>query len=195
MQGGSFPNMHVIRRRLICRRLSLAPLGLALCLSLLLGGGCATYRFGNGSLYRPDVRTVHVPMFRSDSFRRYWSELLTEAVVKQIELKTPYKVVHRADADTTLLGRIINVRKEVLVEDALDLPRDIEVDLVVEVEWRDRTGRYIVSPTGIPIPRSAFNVAQSTDFVPEAGQNVATAQVDVIQRLAEEIVSHMEMPW
>lgn len=178
-----------IDRRGFARACLLLSLGLTLC------GGCAAYRFGTGTLYRPDVRTIHVPMFQSDSFRRYWSELLTEAVVKQIELKTPFKVVHRPDADSTLVGRIVDIRKEVLAEDAFDLPRDIELDLIVQVEWRDRTGRYIVGPAGIPIPRSAFSVAQSNNFVPEAGQTLATAELEAIEKLAEEIVSQMEMPW
>ena len=55
--------------------------------------GCAGYRMGARSLYRNDLRTVHVPMIESSSFRRNLGERLTEAVVKQIELTTPYKVV------------------------------------------------------------------------------------------------------
>ena len=65
-----------------------------------LGSGCAAYRFGNGTLYAPDVPTVYVPMIESDSFRRDLGERLTEAVVKEIELKTPFKVVGTPDAPT-----------------------------------------------------------------------------------------------
>ena len=43
-------------------------LRLLACAALLVTG-CATYRFGNGTLYAPDVRTVYVPMFQSDSYR------------------------------------------------------------------------------------------------------------------------------
>jgi hypothetical protein len=64
--------------------------------------GCATYRFGNRSLYRCDIRTVHVPMVQSDSFRRNLGERLTEAIVKELELKTQYKVVDAASADSVL---------------------------------------------------------------------------------------------
>src|SRR5687768_8924245 len=64
--------------------------------------GCAGYQLGQRSLYRPDIRTVHVPVVQSDSYRRYLGERLTEAVVKQIELKTPYKVVGSDSADSVL---------------------------------------------------------------------------------------------
>ena len=36
---------------------------------LATAGGCATYRFGNATLYAPNVRTVYVPVFQCDSFR------------------------------------------------------------------------------------------------------------------------------
>ena len=71
-------------------------LRLLACAALLVTG-CATYRFGNGTLYAPDVRTVYVPMFQSDSYRTTPSvdvgERLTEAVCKEIEKRTPFKVV------------------------------------------------------------------------------------------------------
>src|SRR5262245_35350210 len=61
--------------------------------------GCAGYQIGNRALYRPDLRTVHVPVIQSDSYRRYLGERLTEAIVKEIELRTPYKVVGPDAAD------------------------------------------------------------------------------------------------
>ena len=77
-------------------------------LLLLLGwlSGCAGYQIGNQSLYPPDIHTVYVPMFESKSFRRDLGERLTEAVAKEIELKTPFKVVNDPNADSVLTGRL-----------------------------------------------------------------------------------------
>ena len=52
---------------------------------LLFFCGCAGYQIGNQSLYPPEIHTVYVPMFQSNSFRRNLGERLTEAVVKEIE--------------------------------------------------------------------------------------------------------------
>ena len=41
--------------------------------------GCAGYQVGVRSLYRPDVYSVFVPVFESDSLRRNLGEQLTEA--------------------------------------------------------------------------------------------------------------------
>ena len=68
----------------------------------LTAGGCASYHVGTQSLYAPDVATVYVPMIESGSYRRDLGERLTEAVVKEIELKTPYKVVGTPAADSIL---------------------------------------------------------------------------------------------
>ena len=68
----------------------------------MLLAGCASYQVGSESLYAPDVATVYVPMIESDSYRRDLGERLTEAVIKEIELKTPYKVVGTPDADSIL---------------------------------------------------------------------------------------------
>src|SRR6266481_1806454 len=80
---------------------------------MLAGGGCAGYRFGAASLYPPDIQTVYVPVFESNSFRRNLGEWLTEAVCKEIELKTPYKVVGTPNADSVLTGKITSDTKRV----------------------------------------------------------------------------------
>ena len=78
--------------------------------------GCASYRFGNSTLYRPDVRTVHVPVITSSSFRRHLGERLTEAVVKQVELATPYKVVNERQADSVLIVHLVDDSRHTLAE-------------------------------------------------------------------------------
>src|SRR5881397_1775573 len=88
-------------------RSAICNLQFALCiLQLLLCTGCIGYHAGTGSLYAPDVATVYVPMIESDSYRRDLGERLTEAVVKEIELKTPYKAVSTPNADSILSVRL-----------------------------------------------------------------------------------------
>ena len=157
--------------------------------------GCAGYRFGAASLYPSDVRTVFVPMFESDSLRRGLSKRLTEAVVKEIELKTPYKVVSEPDADSVLTGRIVNDIKRVVVEDRFDQPRENEITLTAEVSWLDRRGDLIGSRGNMSIPDSLVQLAATGIAVPEYGQSIATGQQQAINRLAEQIVSLMETPW
>jgi hypothetical protein len=168
---------------------------LLLALALLPLGGCAGYQFGNRTLYRPDIHTVHVPVFRSSSYRRNLSERLTEAVVKEIELKTPYKVVSAAQADSILSGTIASDIKRVVATTTNDDPRNIETILSVQLTWSNNRGDLLAQSGGLPLAPVLLNFTQGSEFVPEAGQSTATAHQDAIQRLAEQIVAQMEMPW
>ena len=91
--------------------------------------GCAAYHVGTQSLYAPDVATVYVPMIESDSYRRDLGERLTEAVVKEIELKTPYKVVGTPAADSILQIRLLGDTRKTLAQNRFDDPRVSESDL------------------------------------------------------------------
>ncbi|HJQ78699.1 MAG TPA: LPS assembly lipoprotein LptE [Lacipirellulaceae bacterium] len=157
--------------------------------------GCAGYQVGAGSLYAPDVATVYVPMIESDSYRRDLGERLTEAVVKEIELKTPYKVVGTPDADSILSARLIRDTRRTLVENAFDDPRVSETELVAEVTWLNRRRQPIAPVQALPMPPELVIMQQTSTLIPEAGQSVATSQQQAIERLAQQIVSAMETPW
>jgi hypothetical protein len=166
-------------------------------LLLLLLAGCLgnPYRFGNQSLYPTGIETVYVPVFESSSFRRDLGERLTEAVVKEIERRTPYKVVSNPGADTILRGRIINETKRVLVQTRTGDPRESEINLQVQVSWLDQRGNPLRNGPPIPMPADLVNIGAANKLVPEVGQSVATSQQQSINRLAEQIVSLMEAPW
>lgn len=174
-------------------RLSYAEIFRWFALSVLMLSGCAGYQIGNQTLYRPDVRTIHVPIFQSNSFRKDFGERLTEAVVKEIELKTPYKVVCEADADSILTGQIISESKTVLAEDVNDVPRNIGTDLVTRLRWESRAGD-LLRENLVALPPILY-VSQTANLIPEGGQSVATAHQRAIAQLAEQIVAQLEYPW
>jgi hypothetical protein len=169
---------------------------LFVCLLILtLLSGCAAYQFGNRSLYPIEIRTVYVPMFESVSFRRNLGERLTEAVMKEIEQKTPYKVVADPNADSILSGRIVEEGKNVLIGSRRGDPRELQVNIRVMVGWTDRQGRTLRESAAVPLPSELIDVQGTGNLVPEVGQSVSTAQQEAIQRVAVQIVSLMEKPW
>jgi len=108
---------------------------------LVLLTGCAGYQIGNQTLYPAHIRTVYVPMIESSSFRRNLGERLTEAVVKEIERTTPYKVLGTPNADSVLSARIVGETKRVLIQGRSGDPREA---VVKEIE---RTTPYKVLGT------------------------------------------------
>lgn len=166
----------------------------AMVLSLLLASialaqvGCRGYHLGNQFLYRSDIRTVHVASFESDSYRRFLGQRLTEAVVKEIELKTPLTITDPQISDSFIRGRILRDTKSVVGENRFDEPRSLSVGWVVEVEWVDRAGTPLMQ-------RQSLRLTEDEVFIPEGGQSLATAQQQVIERVARHVVSQMQMPW
>jgi hypothetical protein len=156
--------------------------------------GCHSYQFGARSLYASDVATVYVPIFASESFHPEIAKQLTEAVVKEIQLKTHYRVVGTADADSILTGRVISDSRRVLVEDFNDRPRELELNYQVQVTWLNRR-RMPMHEATLDLPPELVGIGQATTQLPEAGQSFATSQQLAVQRLAEQIVATMEEPW
>lgn len=171
---------------------------LALIAAALLVSGCASYRFGNATLYAPNVRTVFVPLIQSESFRMTpgldLGERLTEAVCKEIEKRTPFKVVGTAEADSVLTARIVADTKRMVVESPTDQSRQVEMNLQVLVTWADRGGTVIASGD-VPLPAATVDVGQAASLVPEFGRSVASTQQEAIVKLAQQIVGLMEEPW
>ncbi|MBX3420195.1 MAG: LptE family protein [Pirellulaceae bacterium] len=175
----------------------LAPWSLSAALTLALGGlcGCATYQFGTASLYQPNIRTIHVPMVRNDTFRHEIGGQLTEALIRSIELRTPYKVVADPNADSTLTCRVSNQAKRVVAENAFDEPRVLNSTVSVELTWTDRRGNLLLTNRFVPAGELAFYFIQGANFVPEGGQSMGTAHHQAVEQLAEQIVSQMESRW
>lgn len=160
------------------------------CLVLLSGCGYMV-----GGAYRSDIQTVHVPIFTSNSFRRGLEFQLTEAVQKRIQMQTPFRLADRQHADTLLTGHIVEVRKDVLSETADDLPRELQFLVAIEVTWQDlRTGN-ILHQEEIPIPAEVVHLSSTSQFAPEVGQSLATAEHEAFEELARKIVNMMESPW
>ena len=135
-------------------------------------------------------------MIESDSFRRDLGERLTEAVVKEIELKTPYKVVGTPDADSVLAARLVGDTKRVIVENQNDDPRASKLRPV-------RRGHLVQPPPRAAgaaerrfrCRRSFVPIARRRRCCPKRASRSPAQQQQAIQRLAEQIVATMEEPW
>lgn len=168
--------------------------GICLVATIALLGlpGCG-YMVGNA--YGPEVRTVDVPIFKNDTFRRGIEYQLTEAVQKEIQTRTPFKLARGPGADTRLTGRIVGSDKKVLGETRFDDPRELQLTLYVIVTWEDlRTGQVLASQE-VPLQPQAIPLTGQAEFAPEVGHSLATATQDVTDRLARQIVNMMEAPW
>ncbi|MDR2171824.1 MAG: LPS assembly lipoprotein LptE [Planctomycetaceae bacterium] len=165
--------------------------------SFLISSGCAMlgYNVGMKNPYGSDVRTIYVPIFKSSVLRRDLSERLTEAVCKRIEARTTYKIVSRPTADSVLEGKIVQRTRGVSLTNGYNDPRQIIGNLSVEVRWQDRRKRDLMEfdPVAWNIGNAQLSVSEY--LVPEFGQSELTAEQAEIDKIADQIVNMMELPW
>jgi hypothetical protein len=141
------------------------------------------------SSFDTGVRTVAVPVFENPTFYHGVEADLTEAIVKEIQARTPWVVVTR-NPETTLSGRITDVQMRPLTTSRqTGLVEDVALVMTVDFDWRDgRSGQYILG-------RREFSATES--FVPSrpSGERLELGQHAVVQELARAIVSEMRSSW
>lgn len=162
--------------------------------------------------YDPCIRTVHVPIFKNRTFWRGLEFQLTEAVIREIHAKTPFRVVScEEEADTVLTGTIVNFQKGLLSRNQYNEVREAETTLAVELVWLDRRNGEVLTqprldpglaplpPPGAPVlpppPPPPVLVTATGHFIPELGGSITSAQKETVDRLAGQIVNQMEKPW
>ena len=168
---------------------------IAMIMMMLPCMGCASYRYGAATMFRPGIRTVHVPIVRNDTFRHDLGVRLTEALIRKIESRTPYKVTGDPNADSVLQCRVIREGKRVLTETGTDDPRALDAAVSVRANWFSRSGEVLMQNSVVPTGEFAIEFGQDSRFVPEAGQSIDTATEAAIEKLADRIVSQMELRW
>ncbi|MDR1479024.1 MAG: LPS assembly lipoprotein LptE [Planctomycetaceae bacterium] len=159
--------------------------------------GCRTlgYNVGMKNPYGSDVQTICVPIFKSEVLRRDLAERLTEAVCKRIETRTTYKVVSKPTADSVLEGKIVRISRGVTLANGYNDPRQMIGNLSVEVRWQDRRNRDLLEFDPIAWNVGNAQLSVSEYLVPEFGQSELTAEQSEIDKIADQIVNMMELPW
>jgi hypothetical protein len=164
--------------------------------------------------YDTSIHTVYVPIFKNNTMRRGLEFELTRAVIREIEAKTPFKVVSDPSrAQTELSGTVLMLTKSILNRTQLNEVREAETVLGAAITWRDlRTGEILSKARpgpgappmppppppvpGAPTPPLPTVLVQSTaGFIEELGESLTTAEKKNVDRLAVQIVSMMEIPW
>lgn len=164
-----------------------------LLLLMSIIAGCAsdpTQGYSAASLYPQDVATVAVPIFENDTFHRDVEFELTDALIKEIEARTPYTVAPRSRADTILAGQIREVELDQLSKSRFTgLAEEVVVRVTIDFEWRDMRSDVT------RVERRSF--AGNGLFVPSAptGERIEVGRTAAIQQLARDIVDEMQAAW
>lgn len=174
--------------------MTLRPAGMALlAAALILLGACSgdpSLGYSAASTYDTGVRTISVPIFDNKSYDYRLEALLTEAIVKEIQQTTPWRVVGPGGADTTLTGTIVRSDlRPTAIRSGSGYAQEQAVTLVVDFQWKDnRTGDVLVDRT---------NFAASEIFAASlpVKERIEVGQHATIQTLARDIVGELRSNW
>lgn len=156
-------------------------------------GGCAsdpTQGYGAVSAYPEEVASIAVNIVGNETFERSKQFELTDALIKEIESRTPYKVTSAGRADTILTGRIRNVERVQLSKSRLTgLSEEVTLRVTIDLEWKDLR-------TGEPLLELSSFTADSL-FVPSnpSREPIQIGEYGAYQALARDIVDQMRADW
>lgn len=156
-------------------------------------GGCSTdptRGYAPAGAYDASVRTVSVSNFENQTFSRGLELRLTDAIVKRIQRRTPYRVVPAERADTALSGAITGVDLRRLSDDPqTGLAQEESYQITIRFAWVDnRTGEARVV-------RENFSAAGVFAPARGAGERIEVGQRDAIDELAQAVVESMRSGW
>lgn len=138
----------------------------------------------------PDgIRTIAVPIFRNQTFRREIELELAQALRKEILAKTDLKLVDLKSkiAHSALEGEIIDFELVRLRENEEDEAVEYRVNLVVNIKFHNlRTGEVIYS---------VDNLQRNAEFLVSKGEGLAKAREEAVRELSREIVSQVLHRW
>ncbi len=111
------------------------PVFFAICL-IAFFVGCAGYQLGavKPSAYS-GIERIFIPPFQNETLEPRISSLVTNAVLKQIQLDGTYKVARKDDADAILKGTIERITKYQLRGVRTDTIRSQELGLYLYIRW------------------------------------------------------------
>lgn len=160
---------------------------------LLIPAGCAsdpTVGYSTLSTFPTGYATIAIPLFENSTFERDIEFDLADALIKEIEARTPYKVTKRGRADTVLTGKIAKIERDQLSKSKFTgLTEEIVLSVTIDFEWKNsRTGEIL---------ESRRNFTSHGLFLPSqpSGEPVELAQFAVVQQLASDIVAAMRADW
>ena len=149
-----------------------------------------TVGYSSSTLYPKQYQSIAIPIFQNSTMTRDVEFMLTDAIIKEIQVRTPYRVVAKHVAETLLTGTITSMNLSTLSRSrTTGLDNEVLFKVVIDFEWYDQVnGNRIVG-------REKF--ASSAVFIPSrpSSEPLEIGQFAVVQQLASDIVDQMQASW
>lgn len=153
----------------------------------LFAGGCG---YAHQAIYPDNIATVSINILDNRTFYQGVEFDLTEALIKEVEMRTPYKVVREGAADSVITGVVSNIEQNRVSRNSNGgLVQELEVRLSADLVWTDSRNNEAI--------RDRRGITSVGRYIPSTpvGEPYQIAQHEAVQRLAERFVSAMRADW
>jgi len=150
-------------------------------------GGCG---YDSAAVHPASVRTIAIPIPENETYYTGFERLLADALVKEVQTRTPYRIASSDRAETTLAAQITGVETDRLsVARGTGLAQELLREVTVNFEWKDlRTGRILAA-------RERFTAGDVYIPTQPVGERAAIANYAIAEELARDIVSALRSGW
>jgi hypothetical protein len=143
-----------------------------------------------GSTYDAGIRTIAIPVVKNATYDREMGYLLTNALIREVETRTPWRVVDETVADTLLEVSVTRVDLKQLSQSRLTkLDQEMAVQLTVDWNWERLddnttiTGWEGMGTNGLFFPSNPL------------GEPIELGRLESVQMMARAIVDRMAESW
>ena len=160
-------------------------------LSLSALTGCGYHQAGSASHLPPDVRMLAVPVFATNA-QAYRTEMaFTQAVVRELNTRTKYRVVtsDTADADATLHGTILSETIAPLTYDATtSQSSSYLVTVTAKAVLTGHDGRVLYENDAITFREQYQSTQDLSGFIQEGSPAITRMSRDFAQALVSDML-------
>jgi outer membrane lipopolysaccharide assembly protein LptE/RlpB len=157
--------------------------------ALLATGGCA---YTVSGVLPGHLKTLAVPGFGNNTVEFRLADDVTQAITEAFLADRRLKLVRERDADAVLRGTVVTYRNQVYGYTTEERATQYEVVLVVQVAFRDQVKNRVLWKEDQLAVRTTYNVVSVGG---EPAKTETEGRVEVIQKLADQIVSRTVQGW
>ena len=166
---------------------------LMLLFTLALPSGCAsdaTQGWTLSNAYNDKWSTIAIPIVKNLTYEREMGYLLTNALVREVENRTPWRITSPAEADTLLEVEITSVELQALSQSRLTkLNQENLVQLKTDWTWEDLSGNQTITSWDGMGSEGLFLSSNPLEEPIELGK------LQAVENMARAIVDRMTAAW
>jgi outer membrane lipopolysaccharide assembly protein LptE/RlpB len=161
-----------------------------LALLMFAVSGCAGYHVGADKPHQlANVKKLAIPTFKNDTLEPRIDVLVTNAVIKKMQMDGAFQITSVADADAVLKGSIVAITRRQFRSDVTNnlITTEIQVGFMVKYQIVDKNGIVLL----VGQERDASNLSLDPDFQITERQALA----DAAERLSFSMASDITTGW